>query len=66
MSLFNRALYLQHILANPNTGREEYLWAQHELHHMGVQQLRTNEAADAYHGTNTTNTNDKLTGGQDV
>lgn len=59
MSLFNRALYLRHILANPNTGREEYLWAQHELDHMVVQQLRTNEAADEYH-------NDKLTGGQDV
>ena len=62
MSLFNRALYLHHILANPNTDREEYLWAQHELHHMGVQQLRINEAADEYHNP----TNDKLTGGQNV
>lgn len=54
MSLFNRALYLQHILANPNTGREEYLWAQHELHHMGVQQLRINEAADKHYNDNLT------------
>lgn len=59
--LFNRALYLQHILANPNTGREEYLWAQHELNHMYAEQLRINEAADAYHKNN-----DKLTGGQHV
>jgi hypothetical protein len=62
MSLFNRALYLQHILANPNTDREEYMWAQHELHQMGVQQLRVNEAADEYHNKSS----DNLTGGQNV
>lgn len=62
MSLFfNRAQYLQHILANPNTDREEYMWAQHELNHMYAEQLRVNAAADAYHKNN-----DKLTGGQNV
>jgi hypothetical protein len=61
MSLFNRALYLQNILANPNTPREEYVRAQHELNHMYAEQLRVNAAADAYHKTH-----DKLTGGQDV
>lgn len=59
--LFNRALYLKHILANPNTGREEYLWAQRELQKMGAYQNHINEVADAYHKSN-----DKLTGGQNV
>lgn len=61
MSLFNRALYLQNILANPNTPREEYVRAQHELNHMYAEQLRVNEAADAYHKNN-----DKLTKGHHV
>jgi hypothetical protein len=61
MSLCNRAQYLHHILANPSTDRETYLWAQRELYGIEAHQQYVNDIADKYH-----NGNDKLTGGQNV
>jgi len=61
MSLYNHAAYLQRIVDNPNTPREEYMRAWEELMNLLIAQGRVLNAADAYHKTN-----DNLTEGHHV
>lgn len=61
MSIYNHAAYLQRIVDNPNTPREEYMRAWIELQNLIIQHGSVCRAANEYHKNN-----DKLTGGQDV
>lgn len=58
----NYALYLQQILDNPNTPREEYMHAWEERRDMDMEQRYLDQiAAERF-----AKANDKLTGGQNV
>lgn len=41
----NYAQYLKKIVDNPNTSREEYMWAWRELQNIEFKQAEVNEAA---------------------
>ena len=47
----NYAAYLKRIIDNPNTSREEYMWAWHELQNIQFKQHLANAAAEKYNQT---------------
>jgi len=46
----NYAAYLKRIINNPNTTREEYMWAWQELQSIEAKQAEVNVAAAKYRG----------------
>jgi len=44
----NYAAYLKRIIDNPNTAREEYMWAWQELQNIEAKQHAVNAAAERY------------------
>ena len=49
--LMNYAAYLKRIIDNPNTSREEYMWAWRELQNIQFKQHVANAAAEKYNQT---------------